>query len=98
MVKIIDKVGIFVLQPKQNLGRRFGTSKMHLSPPPPPPPPSDFGCCPCKGGGSVVVDSLLIVASIVGFSNCAMFCCALLCVISSFATISVGKRDLVALP
>ena len=25
----------FVLQQQQNLGQRFGTSKMHLSPPPP---------------------------------------------------------------
>ena len=25
---------MFVLQQQQNLGRRFGTSKMHLSPPP----------------------------------------------------------------
>ena len=32
-----------------------------------------------------------------GFCNCSMFCCALLCVNSSFAIISVGKRGLVAL-
>ena len=49
------------------------------------------------GGGSVVVDLLLIVAPIVGFCNCYMFCCALLCVQSGFAIISMGKRDLVAL-
>ena len=46
---------------------------------------------------SVVVDSLLIVTAIVGFCNCSMFCCALLCVHSSFAIISMGKRELVAL-
>ena len=36
-----------VLQQQQNLGRRFGTSKMHLSPPPPPPPVLRrwFCCC-----------------------------------------------------
>ena len=28
----------FVLQQQQNLGRRFGASRVHLSPPPPPPP------------------------------------------------------------
>ena len=28
-----------------------------------------------------------------GFCNCSMFCCALLCVHSSFATISMGKRE-----
>ena len=32
-----------------------------------------------------------------GFHNCSMFCCALLCVHSSFATISMGKRELVSL-
>ena len=45
------------------------------------------------GGGSVVVDSLLIVAPIVGFYNCSMFCCALLCVHFSFAIILMGKRE-----
>ena len=43
------------------------------------------------------MDSLLIVAPIVGFCNCSMFCYALLCVNSSFAIISMGKRELVAL-
>ena len=28
-----------------------------------------------------------------GFSNYSMFCCALLCVHSSFAVISMGKRE-----
>ena len=32
-----------------------------------------------------------------GFFNCSMICCALLCVHSSFAIISMGKRELVAL-
>ena len=32
-----------------------------------------------------------------GFCNCSMFCCALLCIHSSFAIISKGKRELVAL-
>ena len=48
-----------MLQQQQNLGRRFGTSKMHLSPP--PPRPGGYGCCPFKGDGSVVVDFLFIV-------------------------------------
>ena len=38
-----------------------------------------------------------IVTPIVGFCNLSMFCCALLCVHSSFAIISMGKRQLVAL-
>ena len=63
---------------------------MHLS-------PSGFGFCPFYGGGSVVVDSLLIATPIVGFCGCSMFCCALLCVHSSFAIISMGKRELAAL-
>ena len=36
------ELNIFVLHQQQNLERRFGTSKMHLS----PPPPLDLGCCP----------------------------------------------------
>ena len=40
-----------------------------------------------------MVDSLLIVTPIVRFCNCSMFCCALLCVHSSFAIISMGKRE-----
>ena len=33
----------------------------------------------------------------VGFCNCSMFCCALLCVNSSFAIISMAKKELAAL-
>ena len=40
----------------------------------------------------MVVDSLLIVTPIVGFRNCSMFCCAMLCVHSSFGIILMGKR------
>ena len=32
-----------------------------------------------------------------GYCNCSMFCCALLCVHSSFAIILMGKRELIAL-
>ena len=53
---------------------------------------------PVQGGGSVIVVApLLIVTPIVGFCNCSVICCALLCVHSSFATISLGKIELVAL-
>ena len=44
-----------------------------------------------------MVDSLLIVTPIVGFCNCYVCFCALLCVHSSFAIILMGKRELVAL-
>ena len=80
------------IQQQQNQGRRFGTSKMHLS-----PPPSGLRCCSFLGGGSVVVDSLLIVAPIVGLCKCSMFCCVFLCVHPSFAITLMGKRELVAL-
>ena len=45
----------------------------------------------------MLVGSLLSVTPIVGFCNCSIFCCALLCVLSSFAIISMGKRELIAL-
>ena len=32
-----------------------------------------------------------------GFCNCSMFCCVLLCVHSSFAIVSMGNGELVAL-
>ena len=41
--------------------------------------------------------SLLIVTPIVGLCNCSMFYCALICVHSSLAIISMGTRELVAL-
>ena len=54
--------------------------------------------------GFVVVDSMLILVvlmliftPIVGFCNCSMFCSALLYFHSSFATILMEKRELVAL-
>ena len=43
------------------------------------------------------MDPLLIVTPIVGFCSCSWFCCGLLCVHYSFAIISMGKRELVAL-
>ena len=80
----------FVLQQQQNLGRRFGASKMHLSPPLPPP-------VALAAVRSKAVVLLLIVTLIVVFCNFFMFCCALFCVHSSFAIILSGKRELVAL-
>ena len=47
--------------------------------------------------GSVAVDSLLIVAAYVGFCVCSIFCCTLLFVLSGFAIILMGTRELVAL-
>ena len=45
------------------------------------------------GGCSRAAFLLLIVAPIVGFCVCSMFCCTLLCVLSSFAIILMGKRE-----
>ena len=75
-----------VLQQWQNIGQRFGTSKMHLSPP-----------VALAAVQSKAVFLLLLVTPIVGYYNSSMFCCGLLYVHSSFAIILMGKRELVAL-
>ena len=79
-----------MLQKQQNLGEDLVPVKYSCA-------PSGFSYCPFEGGGSFAVDSLLSVAPNVGFCNCSLFCCALLCVHSSFAIISMGKGELVAL-
>ena len=84
-----------MLQQQQNLGRRFGASKMHLSPS--PPPPRWLWLLSVRSKAVVVVDSILIVTPVVGFCNNYMFCCALLYIHSSFAITLMGKRELVAL-
>ena len=81
-----------MLQHRQNLGQRFGTSKMHVRPP--------VALATVRSKAVVlIVDSMLIVTCtpIVGFCNSSMFCCALPYVHSSFAIILMGKRKLVAL-
>ena len=40
-----------------------------------------------------LVDVSIFVALILGFCVCSMFCCALLCVLSSFANILMGKEE-----
>ena len=45
----------------------------------------------------MIVDLLFIVTPVVGVCNCSMFCCTLLYVPSSFASILMGKRELVVL-
>ena len=87
-----------VLQQQQNLKRRFGASKLHISPTPPPLPTPRwlrllsvlrrwFCCCWL----------LFIVTPFVGVCNCSMFCCRLLYVHSSFAIILMRKGELIAL-
>ena len=72
----------------QNLGRRFGTSKMHLS-------PQWLRLLSILRCGSVVADLSFIVTPIVGVCNCSMFCCTLLYVNSRFALICVSSWCLV---
>ena len=52
------------------------------------PLPNDEGCVRSKAA----VLSFLIVAPMSGFCVYSMFCCTLLCVLSSFAIILMGKR------
>ena len=47
------------------------------------------GCCPFYVGASVVADALFIYTPLLGFSVCS-----LLWVVSSFAIVLVGKREL----
>ena len=55
------------------------------------------GCCPLGGGGSLVVDLLFNVLLIMGVLCLSLFWDALICVLSSFASILKRKRELVAL-
>ena len=82
-------LGLQICGCMEQSGRRFGTSKKHLSP--------TVAYADVCSKAVIVIDSLLIVTPIVGFCNCFIFCCALLCVHSSFALILMGKRELVAL-
>ena len=92
LVILYGSLTFFVLQQRQNLGRRLGTSKLRLS------PTVALAAVRSKAAVcSVVFDSVLIVTPNVGFCNCSMFCYAILCVYSSFAIILMGKRELVAL-
>ena len=77
-----------VLQQQQNLGRRFGTSKMHLG------PQVAWAAVRSK---AVVLMFLTFCLFTMGVCNCSMFCCTLLCVRSSIAIILMGKRELVVL-
>ena len=64
-----------MLQQQQNLGRRFGTSKIHLS-----PPPVAWAAVRSKAVGMLLLIRFLIVTPSVEFCNCSMLCCVLLCV------------------
>ena len=79
------ELNMFVLQQQQNLGRRFGTSKMHLSP-------------LWLWLLSVLRRWLCCCWLLLQFMDfvIVLFCCALLCVHLSFAIILMGKRELVA--
>ena len=83
-----------MFQQQQNLGRRFGASKMHVTIPPP--------LAKASVHSKVVVLWLLVCCLMylplfVGVLCLNLFCYALLCVHSSFAIILKRKRKLVAL-
>ena len=79
-----------VLQQRQNLGRRFGTSKMHLS-------PRWLKLLSVLWRWLCCCWLFVYCYSHVGVCNCSMFCCMILYVRSSIAIILMGKRELVAL-
>ena len=93
MIHCISLEASMRVQQQQNLGGRFGTSKIHLS----PPPPRWLRLLSVLRQWSVVVDFLFIATPFVGVCDCSMNCCTLLYVHSSFAIILMGKRELVAL-
>ena len=69
--------------------KRFGTSKMHLS----PPVATAAYAVPSKAVVLLLLTFCFIVTPIVGVCNCSMFCCTLLYVHSSIIIILVGKRE-----
>ena len=84
------QVCVMLLQQQQNLGRRFGTSKMHLC-------PQWLRLVSVLKRWFCCFDFLFIVTPIVGACNCSMFCFTLLYVHCSIAIIFIGIRELVAL-
>ena len=60
------------------------------------PPPSGLAAV-CSKQRFCFVNSMLIVAPVVRFCVCSMFCCALFCVLSSFAIILLVMIELVVL-
>ena len=62
-----------MISQQQNLGRIVGTCKLHFSLP--------VAKAAVRSQAAVLL--LLIVAPIVWFCVCSMFCCALMCVLSS---------------
>ena len=83
----------FVFYQQQNLGQRFGTSEMHLSP----------LVAKAAVHSKAVVLLLLLVPCLVYYTLVvevlcwSLFCCELPSVLSSFAIILKRKRELVAL-
>ena len=85
------KQGMCFLKKKQNIGRRFGDNKMHLS------------LLVAKAAGSKAVVLLFfnycfVCLTLFVAELCwSLFCYAFLCVLSSFAIILMKKRELDAL-
>ena len=73
-----------------NNGRRFCTSKMHLS------PPSAWAAVHSKKVALLLLTCCLLLLPLWD-SEIVLFCCTFLHVPSSFAIILMGKKELVAL-
>ena len=78
----------FVFQQQQNLGRRFGNSKLHLI------PIVALAVARSKAGVLLLLIRSWLLLPLWNSVIVLCFCCALLCVHSSFAIISMGKREL----
>ena len=83
---------VFVSYQQQNLGRRVGATKMHLS------PPVGSAAVHSKAVALLLlIQCFFLLPWFVGFYAWSLFCSAILSVLSSFAIISPRKRELVAL-
>ena len=82
---------MLVLQQQQNLGRRFVTNKMHLS------PPVASAAVRSKAVVLLLLTFCLLLLILWESVIVPMFCCKLLYVHTSIAIILMGKRELVAL-
>ena len=79
-----------VIQWWQNLGRKFGASRMHLS-------PLVAWAAVLSRVVVLLLSTCCVVIPIVGVCNCYLFCCTLLNVHSCIAIIFMGKREMVDL-
>ena len=83
-----------VLQQQQNLARRFGTSKMHLSP---PPPPVAYAAVRSKAVVLLLLTSCLFLLPLWESESFLCFVVSHFMSHSSIAIVLMEKKELVAL-